>query len=107
MGVLIAGVEKSCGYKSPSQTSIQTLLPISILIVLQSWDRGCPVKLRTDCGTENGEMAAMQCTFQQDADAHKYGTAVAEHGGQVLFCSRNSFSFCCRTTFLAVSLSWI
>ena len=25
---------------------------------------GCPVKLDTDCGTENGVMAAMQCTFQ-------------------------------------------
>ena len=25
---------------------------------------GCPVKLRTDCGTENGVMAALQCTFQ-------------------------------------------
>jgi len=30
--------------------------------------RGCPVKLRTDCGTENGVMAAMQSTFQEDAD---------------------------------------
>ena len=38
---------------------------------------GCPVKLRTDCGTENGVMAAMQCTFQQDADAHKYGSSPA------------------------------
>ena len=34
---------------------------------------GCPVKLGTDCGTENSVMAAMQCTFQQDAEAHKYG----------------------------------
>ena len=37
----------------------------------------CPVKLRTDCGTENGVMAAMQCTFPQDADAHKYGSSPA------------------------------
>lgn len=35
---------------------------------------GCPVKLRTDCGTENGVMAAMHCTFQDDENAHKYGT---------------------------------
>ena len=34
---------------------------------------GCPVKLRTDCGTENGMMAAMQCTFQEDTEAHKHG----------------------------------
>ena len=36
---------------------------------------GCPVKLDTDCGTENGVMAAMQCTFQQDAEAQKYGSS--------------------------------
>ncbi|XP_066014599.1 uncharacterized protein [Pocillopora verrucosa] len=36
---------------------------------------GCPVKLKTDCGTENGVMAAMQCTFQQDVEAHKYGSS--------------------------------
>ena len=36
---------------------------------------GCPVKLGTDCGTENGVMAAMQCTFQQDAEAQKYGSS--------------------------------
>ena len=35
---------------------------------------GCPVKLRTDCGTENGIMAAMQCTLREDIEAHKYGT---------------------------------
>ena len=39
--------------------------------------RSCPVKLRTDCGTENGVMAAMQCTFQQSADAHMYGSSAA------------------------------
>ena len=33
------------------------------------------MKLRTDCGTENGVMAAMQCTFQEDAEAHKYGSS--------------------------------
>ena len=26
---------------------------------------GCPVKLRADCGTENGVMAAMKCTFNK------------------------------------------
>ena len=38
---------------------------------------GCPVKVRTDCGTENGVMAAMQCEFRQDLSAHKYGTSPA------------------------------
>ena len=38
---------------------------------------GCPIKLRTDCGTENGVMAAMQCTLRQDIEAHKYGSSPA------------------------------
>ena len=38
---------------------------------------GCPVKLRSDCGTENGIMAAMQCQFRSQADAHFYGTSPA------------------------------
>ena len=53
---------------------------------------GCPVKLRTDCGTENGVMAAMQCTFQQDAEAHKYGSSLVNQRieGWWVFCRRNS-----------------
>ena len=38
---------------------------------------GCPVNLRTDCGTENGIMAGMQCEFRQDIAAHKYGSSPA------------------------------
>lgn len=44
--------------------------------------KGCPVLLRTDCGTENGMMAAMQCFFRVDGrdefageKAHQYGTS--------------------------------
>ena len=53
---------------------------------------GCPVKLRTDCGTENGVMAALQCTFQQDAEAHKYGSSLVNQRieGWWVFCKRNS-----------------
>ena len=36
---------------------------------------GCPVKLRSDCGTENDMTAAIQFTFQQDAETHKYGSS--------------------------------
>ena len=36
---------------------------------------GCPVKVRTDCGTENGTMAAMQCTLKNSIDAHIYATS--------------------------------
>ncbi|PFX16160.1 hypothetical protein AWC38_SpisGene19588 [Stylophora pistillata] len=45
---------------------------------------GCPILLRTDCGTENGVMAAMQCYFRQNGEdafsgerAHKYGSSPA------------------------------
>jgi hypothetical protein len=44
--------------------------------------KGCPLLLRTDCGTENGMMAAIQCYFRTDAfdplageNAHQYGTS--------------------------------
>ena len=45
---------------------------------------GCPMLLRTDCGSENGTMAAMQACFRQFQDdqfardnSHKYGTSPA------------------------------
>ena len=51
---------------------------------------GCPVLLRTDCRTENGVMAVMQCYFCQDGinefsgeKAHKYGSSLANQ--QVIF----------------------
>ena len=34
---------------------------------------GCPAKIRTDCGTENGKVAAAQCYFVNDPQAHIYG----------------------------------
>lgn len=46
--------------------------------------QGCPILVRSDCGTENGIMAAMQCFFRQNGDdclagdkAHKYGSSPA------------------------------
>ena len=43
---------------------------------------GCPMLLRTDCGTENGIMAAIQAYFRQHGNdefagfnSHKYGTS--------------------------------
>ena len=35
---------------------------------------GCPVKVRSDCGTENGVLAAIQCEFRGSADAHVFGS---------------------------------
>ena len=36
---------------------------------------GCPRKLRSDCGTENGLAAAAQCYFTNNEQAHIYGTS--------------------------------
>lgn len=44
--------------------------------------KGCPLSTRTDCGTENGTLAALQCYFRRDDcyplagdQAHRYGTS--------------------------------
>lgn len=37
--------------------------------------KGCPFKLRTDCGTENVLIAANQCHLRQTLHAHVYGTS--------------------------------
>ena len=36
---------------------------------------GCPMITRTDYGTENCNIAALQSYFRSDEDAHKYGTS--------------------------------
>ena len=54
--------------------------------------KGCPLLLRTDCGTENGMMAAMQCYFRSDGTdalagekSYKYGTTKElKTGGRIL-----------------------
>ena len=37
----------------------------------------CPQYLRTDCGTENGIIAGVQCFFRISEDAHRYETSVS------------------------------
>ena len=37
-------------------------------------EHGCPVKLCSDCGTENSIIAAMQCEIRSRGDAHFYST---------------------------------
>lgn len=54
--------------------------------------KGCPLIVRTDCGTENGMMASMQCYFRQDGDdsfsgdkSHRYGSSPANQRIEGLF----------------------
>ena len=35
----------------------------------------CPSKVQTDCGTENGILAALQCALVGSTDAHRYGSS--------------------------------
>ena len=95
MVVLMDGVENDVAnsqkVEQPSRNYFQILNCVAGL-------EGCPVKLRTDCGTENGVMAAMQCTFQQDAEAHKYGSSPMNQRieGWWVFYRRNSCCKACR-----------
>ena len=71
----MGGAERSCGYDWLGQTTFRKQQrPIFFDCVD---DYGCPVKLRTDCGTENVIMAAMQWEFRQDVGAHIYGSSPA------------------------------
>jgi len=38
---------------------------------------GCPVKVRSDCGTGNGVLAAIQCELRGSANAHTFGSPPA------------------------------
>lgn len=39
---------------------------------------GCPIKLRSHCGTENGVLVAIQCEFRGSADAHVFRSFPAD-----------------------------
>ena len=70
---------------------------------------GCPVKPRTDCGTESGVMAALQGAFQQDAKAHKYGSSPVNQRieGWWVFYGRNSCCKACRKRLEYERSAWV
>ena len=45
---------------------------------------GCPTKVRTDCGTANGLLAAAQCYFMADIESHIYGSS--PHNQRIKAC---------------------
>ena len=51
----------------------------------------CPTKVRSDCGTENGFVASMQSYFQDNENAHIYGTS--QHNQRI----EGWWSFFCRS----------
>lgn len=58
---------------SRSNNNPQVILKFYLDIVREYG--GCPKKLRTDLGTENGLVAAAQCYFTDSEESHIYGTS--------------------------------
>ncbi|XP_046863347.1 uncharacterized protein LOC124457101 [Xenia sp. Carnegie-2017] len=56
-----------------SNNNPQAILKLFLNLVMSC--HGCPKKLRTDLGTENGLVAAAQCYFTNDDQSHVYGTS--------------------------------
>jgi hypothetical protein len=52
-------------------------IPASFYLECVAEQMGCPEKVRTDNGTENGTIAIMQCLFRDDVNAHSYGKSTA------------------------------
>ena len=72
MDASMGGAERSCGFDWLGRTTFRKTAASNFVDCVHDYG-GCPVKLRTDCGTENVIMATMQCEFRQDVDAHIYG----------------------------------
>ncbi len=52
-------------------------IPASFYLECVVEQMGCPEKVRTDNGIENGTIAIMQCLFRDDINAHSYGKSTA------------------------------
>lgn len=73
----IDGWSRKIMWLQVSRTNNSPHVPATLFLDCVRNFGGCPIKLRTDCGTENGVMAAMQCYMRDSVDAHKYGTSPA------------------------------
>jgi len=77
-----------CGYSrrilwlSVVRSNNDPRVPASLYLDCVNELGGCPLLVRTDCGSENGIIAGMQCYFREGCDdersgekAHQYGTS--------------------------------
>lgn len=78
----IDGYSRKILWLEVSRSNNKPEVPATYFLSCVKEQRGCPCLVRTDCGTENGTMAAMQCYFRQDdndelagMNAHKYGSS--------------------------------
>ena len=59
------------------RTNNDPIIPAYLYLSVISDIQKCPSLLRTDCGSETGLMASIQCFLQQNIDAHRFGKSVA------------------------------
>ena len=60
-----------------SKTNNDPIVPAYFYIETVKKMGFCPQYLRTDCGTENGIIAGIQCLFLMSENAHRYGTSTS------------------------------
>ena len=60
-----------------SRTNNDPIVPAYFYIETVKKMGFCPQYLGTDCGTENGIIAGIQCLFLMSEDAHRYGSSIS------------------------------
>ena len=60
-----------------SRTNNDPIVPAYFYIETVKKMGFCPQYLQTDCGTENGIIAGIQCLFLMSEDAHRYGSSIS------------------------------
>ena len=71
----VDGFSRKVLWLNVSRTNKNPLVP-AYLFLQKVRDLGfCPDLIQTDCGTENGIMADVQCYFLQNRSAHRYGAS--------------------------------
>ena len=73
----VDGFSRRIKWLKVARTNNNPIIPASLYIEAVKELGFCPKKMRTDLGTENGIMADMHCYLVNDANAHSYGTSVA------------------------------
>ena len=71
----IDGFSRKIIWLKVCRTNNDPKIPASFFIQSVQHFKFCPSKVQTDCGTENGILAALQCALVGSADAHRYGNS--------------------------------
>ena len=71
----IDGFSRKIIWLKVCRTNNDPKIPASFYIQTVQHFKYCPSKVQTDCGTENGILAALQCALVGSTDAHRYGSS--------------------------------